>query len=111
MYGNFTAESAKMFPRDLVLPPLACTMSHIVHAFCRIEGVCCAGHSKSVKFYNFGHLGGGKGECVVLQRQGNNPYGTNCVDVRLVQRRLLLGDLKVAVATCFSPLIVNHIDL
>ena len=22
MYGNFTAESAKMFPRDLVLPPL-----------------------------------------------------------------------------------------
>ena len=60
--------------------------------------------ARSVKFYDLGRLGAGRGECVGLRRQQNNSYDTNCVDVRIVRKRLLPGHLKVAVAARFSPL-------
>ena len=41
---------------------------------------------------------------LVLRRQQNNSCDTNCMDVRILRGRLLLGHLKVAVAARFSPL-------
>ena len=41
---------------------------------------------------------------MVLQRQPNNLFNANCLDVRLVLGRLLLGHVEAPVVTRFSPL-------
>ena len=58
---------------------------------------------KGVRFYDLRDSGACRGELVVLQRQPNNPFDVNCLDVRLVCGRLLLGHIEAPVATRLSP--------
>ena len=74
----------------------------------RLVSVSCAGAmaslTNSVKFYDLGRLGAGRGERVGFTEAADNSCDTNCVDVRILRGPLLLGHLKVAVAARFSPL-------
>ena len=58
---------------------------------------------RGVKFYGFERAGARRGQRVVLQRQPHNAYD-NCVEVRLLPGRQLLGHLEAALATLLSPL-------
>ena len=58
---------------------------------------------KSVQFYDLQDSGACRGELLVLQRQPNNAFDANCLDVRLVRGRLLLGHVE-ALWPHLSPL-------
>ena len=59
---------------------------------------------KGVQFYDLRDSGAGRGELVVLQRQPNNLFNANCLDVRLVHGRLLLGHIEAPVVARLSSL-------
>ena len=59
---------------------------------------------KGVRFYDLRNSGLSKGERFTLMRQ---PGNANCVDVRIVRGRLLLGHLKAPLAACLSPLMLD----
>ena len=75
---------------------ISCAIARVVVS---IASFVLANLARSVKFYDLGHFGACRGERMVLRRQQNNSCDTNCVDVRILHGRLLLGNLKVAVAT------------
>ena len=49
---------------------------------------------KGVKFYDVRSSGAGRGERVVPRRQPNNAFGVNCVEMLLLQGRLLLEHIE-----------------
>ena len=57
---------------------------------------------KGVRFYDLRNSGLGKGERFILMRQPGNAF--DCVDVRIVRGRLLLGHLEAPLA---SPLMLD----
>ena len=59
--------------------------------------------TKGVKFYDLGRSGASRGERVDLRRP-DNVYDINCLDVRLLCGRLLLGHVEAPVVACLSPL-------
>ena len=59
---------------------------------------------RGVKFYSFERAGSRREQRVVLQRQPHNAYYDNCMEVRLLPGRQLLGHLEAALATHLSPL-------
>ena len=60
--------------------------------------------TKGVKFYDFGRSGVSRGERCVVLRRPDNLYDGNCLDVRLLCNRLLLGHVEALVAAHLSPL-------
>ena len=59
---------------------------------------------KGVRFYDLRDSGACRRELVVLQRQPNNLLNANCLDVRLVFGRLVLGHVEAPVVVRLSPL-------
>ena len=53
---------------------------------------------KGVMFYSFYSCGACVGERVSLLRRPDNPYNSNCLDVRIVQGRYFLGHLNASIS-------------
>ena len=64
---------------------------------------------RGVAFYSLSVCGARVGDCVEFVRRPDNPYDSNCVDVRIVRRgrSLLLGHLAADVAEQLSPLLLG----
>ena len=64
---------------------------------------------RGVMFYGLQLYGARQGEHVVLVRRPNNPYDSNCLEVRLVRSRIsfVLGHLAAEVAVHLSPLLCD----
>lgn len=69
--------------------------------------LCC--QVCGVAFYSLSVCGARVGDCVEFVRRPDNPYDSNCVDVRIVRRgrSLLLGHLAADVAEQLSPLLLG----
>ena len=59
--------------------------------------------TRGVKFYDFGSSGVSRGERCVVLRRPDNLYDVNCLDVRLLNNRLL-GHVEALVAAHLSLL-------
>ena len=60
--------------------------------------------TKGIKFYDLRRSGAVRGEGVFLVWRPDNTYDINCLDVRLVRGRTMIGHLEAPVAAQLSPL-------
>ena len=60
--------------------------------------------TKGIKFYDLQTSGACRGEHLSLVRRPDSVYDVNCLDVRLVRGRFLLGHIEAPIAARLFPL-------
>ena len=75
------------------------------------DGISCAGcfrfPDQGHQVYDLGMSGVVRGEASFLVRRPNNPYDVNCIDVRPMRGRVIVGHLEAPVAAHLSRLMLD----